>query len=302
MMDKGGRMKGETRRQWMKNAINFIRHPSFRALRLGTLPLVIVVLLAFTWYAYMNWLPRPPSKPDATWVRILASGDFRIGLDPSFPPFESDDAKGNPRGLDIALADAMAAEWSAANGVKVRVDYVYSGYDGLYDALRAGQFDAIISALPYDSRKTEDVAFSHSYYNGGPVIVVRESDSATRTYYDLQGKSIGVELGSTGDMFARRWQRRLKYDLHTYDTPSDSLSALRSAQVDAVFTDLIAFNDFAQNAGGVKTVGDPLANELIVIAVPKNTPTVLAQINAVIDTMKADGRMEQLYSEWLVSK
>jgi ABC-type amino acid transport substrate-binding protein len=301
-MNEDGRMTSETKEQWVQKAINFIRHPSSRALRLGTLPLVVLALLLLAWYAYLNWFPKSPPKPDATWVRMLETGEFRVGLDPSFPPFESDDAKGNLRGLDVALANAMAAEWSAANGAHVRVEYVYSGYDGLYDALRAGQFDAIISALPYDPRKTQDVAFSHSYYNGGPLIVVRETDVRTKTYSDLQGESIGVELGSSGDMFARRWQRRLKYDLHTYNTPSDALAALRAAQVDAVFTDLIAFNDFARNAGGIKTVGDPLANELIVIAVPKTTPTVLAQINAAIDTMKVDGRMAQLYSEWLVSK
>jgi polar amino acid transport system substrate-binding protein len=203
-------------------------------------------------------------------------------------------------GLDIALANELVREWSAANDTPIRVEYVYTGFDGLYDALKAGQFDAIISALPYDPKKTEDVGFSHSYFNGGPLIVIRESDTATKTYYDLAGKNIGVELGSTGDSFARRWQRRLKYAVHWYNTPADALRALRQGEVDGVFTDLIAFNDFARVNGGVKTVGDLLVNELIVIAVRKDTPTLLGQINAVIDAMKHDGRMDQLWEQWLV--
>ena len=75
---------------------------------------------------------------------------------------------------------------------------------------------------------------------------------------------------------------------------------LRLGQVDAVFTDQIAFNDFLRAEGGVKTVGAPLVNELIVVAVRKDTPTLLAQINAVIAAMKQDGRMDKLYAEWLV--
>jgi polar amino acid transport system substrate-binding protein len=282
---------------------SFIFHPS--SFRLGTLPIATIALAALILFAFVTWFPKPPPKPDATWARIAETGAWRVGIDPSFPPFESDDAKGNLSGLDIALADEIAREWSRANETPIHVEYVYSGFDGLYDALKARQFDAIISALPYDPKKTEDAAFSHAYFNGGPHIVVRESDTTTKTYYNLMGKSIGVELGSTGDAFARRWQRRLKFDLQTYNTPADALRALRAGQVDAVFIDLVAFNDFAHPStssgdGGVKQVGDALVNEFLVIAVRKDTPTLLAQINAVIDAMKSDGRMERLYAEWLV--
>jgi polar amino acid transport system substrate-binding protein len=269
--------------------------------RVGTLPLAILAVAALAVYAFIAWFPKPPPKPDATWVRVLETGALRVGIDPSFPPFESDDATGNLYGLDIALASELVRAWSSANATPIHVEYVYSGFDGLYDALKAKQFDAIISALPYDPKKTEDASFSHAYFNGGPHIIVHESDGATKTYYDLMGKSIGVELGSTGDAFARRWQRRLKFDLQTFNTPVDALRALRGGQVDAVFTDLVAFTDFARAEGGIKQVGDPLVSELVVIAVRRDAPTLLGQINAVIDAMKRDGRMEQLYAEWLVA-
>ncbi len=266
---------------------------------IGTLPLVIVALGVCAWLAFVLWFPKPPPKPDATWLRILETGVFRVGIDPSFPPFESDDAQGNLYGLDIALANELVRAWSLNSETPIRVEFVYTGFDGLYDALKTRQFDAIISALPYDPKKTEDVLFSHSYFNAGPHLIVRAEDTTTKTYYDVMGKAVGVELGSTGDAFARRWQRRLKIDLRTYHTPADALRALRRGEVDAVFTDLIAFNDFARREGGVKPVGSALVNEFIVIAVRKDAPTLLGQINAVIDAMKQDGRLEQLYAEWL---
>lgn len=266
--------------------------------RVGTCPLVLVTLFACAWLAFV-WFPQPPPQPDATWLRIVETGVFRVGIDPSFPPFGSDDAHGNLYGLDIALANELVREWSRANNTPIRVEYVYTGFDGLYDALKTRQFDAILSALPYDPKKTEDVLFSHSYFNAGPHIIVRADDTTTKTYFDLMGKAIGVELGSTGDAFARRWQRRLKLELRTYPTPSDALRALRLGQVDAVYTDLIAFNDFARREGGIKPVGNALVNEFLVIAVRKDAPTLLGQINAVIKALKSDGRLEQLYAEWL---
>jgi len=115
----------------------------------------------------------------------------------------------------------------------------------------------------------------------------------------LMNKRIGVELGSSGDAFARHWQRRLKYDLQEYDTPIAALEALHLGQVDGVFTDIIAYNDFERSIGGVKYIGKPLVNDQMVIAVRKDTPTLLQQINAVIDAMNGDGRMEQLQKEML---
>jgi polar amino acid transport system substrate-binding protein len=200
--------------------------------------------------------------------------------------------------LDIALVNEMTRVWAEQNGTPIRIEYVYTGYDGLYDALKTGQFDAILSALPYDPRKTQDVAFSHSYFNGGPLIVVRADDAGAKSWFDVAGKRIGVELGSSGDSFARRWQRPLRYDVRESNTPAEVLRALRSGGVDAAFVEPIAYLDFLKSDGGVKATGDPLSNDLIVLAVRRDTPSLGAQINAVIDAMKADGRMDQLYAQW----
>jgi ABC-type amino acid transport substrate-binding protein len=286
----------------LPNEKDKVRRPSakglFLSFRFGTLPVAILALMLLALYASANWLPKPPPKPDSTWTRILDQRTFRVGIDPSFPPFESDDGKGNLSGLDIALVSEISRDWSHENGVDIQVEYVYNGYDGLYDALIAGQFDAILSALPYDPKKTQDVSFTHSYFNGGPFIVVRDDDTTTKSWYDLAHQGVGVELGSSGDSFARRWEKRLSYDLHEFNTPPDALQALRAGNLKAVFTDEIAFDAFAKSEGGIKLVGAPLANELTVMAVRRDTPTLLQQINAVIDAMKRDGRMEQLYAEW----
>ncbi|MBI3914768.1 MAG: amino acid ABC transporter substrate-binding protein [Chloroflexi bacterium] len=264
----------------------------------GSLILAVVFCAAFVYSLYFLFAPKPPPKPDAVWTRIVSDGVFRVGIDPSFPPFEYENGKGNVIGFDAALANEIVGQWSHENETPIRVEYVYSGYDGLYDALKAGEFDAILSALPYDARKTEDVRFSHAYFNGGPLIVARIGDESIKTYFDLAKRRVGVELGSSGDAFARRWQRRLQYDVRFYHSPAEALRALTRGEVDGVFTDFIAQSDFAKREGGIRIASAPLVDELFVIAVRKETPTLFAQINAVIDAMKKDGRMGKMQREW----
>lgn len=263
-----------------------------RLSRIGTLPSALLALLIVVYVAYVLFFPVP-TKPDATWTRIQKEGVLRIGIDPSFPPFEADDGKGNLSGFDIALASALAQKWN------VRVQYVYTGFDGLYDALVGSQFDIILSALPYNPQKTEDVSFSHSYFNGGPVLVVRGEDNQTKSVFDLAQRGVAVELGTSGDAIARKWQRRLKLDLQEFDTTNQALRAVGRGEVAAALVDPISFYDLQRTGNtNLKVVGKTLADELYVIAVRKDSPTLLKEVNSVIDGMKRDGSLDELQAKW----
>ena len=120
--------------------------------------------------------------------RVQEAGVLRVGLDPSWPPFESVDERGEVVGLDVDLARAIGYR------LGVEVALVPSGWEGLYGALFAGQFDAIISALPYDPWRTREAAYSISYFNAGPVIV---TGGAIERPGDLAGRTVHVEYGSS---------------------------------------------------------------------------------------------------------
>ena len=77
--------------------------------------------------------------------RILADGVIRVGLDPTFPPFENGD--GGLHGIDVDLANAIGRE------LGVEVEFVLFGYDGLYDALLIERCDILLSALIVDETK-----------------------------------------------------------------------------------------------------------------------------------------------------
>jgi ABC-type amino acid transport substrate-binding protein len=77
---------------------------------------------------------------------------------------------------------------------------------------------------------------------------------------------------------------------------------LQAGTVDAAIVDPIAFYDWqrAEADSGAKTwriVGKPLADESYIIAVRRDSPTLLQQINARLDTLRRDGTLERMQRE-----
>lgn len=265
-------------------------------IRPGSLPLILLVFVLLLLFVFLFLPSGTPPKPDDTWTRIQNERVLRIGIDPSSPPFIVDDGTGKLSGFDVALANELANTWG------VNIQFVYMGYDGLYDGLNANQFDMILSALPYNPNKTQDVFFSHAYFNGGPVLIVRGEDAATTGLENLRGATIAVELGANGDAVARKWQKRYNLNLRQYNTAFDALRALQKNEANAAIVDPITFIDFqrAEADTGVlnwRVVGKPLADENYVIAVRRDSPTLLREINAVIVTLRQMGTLEKMQKE-----
>jgi len=256
----------------------------------------LVVILALAAIALAAWflLARFGGEEDETWARIQREGLMRVGMDASWPPFEYiDELTGQIVGLDVDLARAIGQR------LGVEVEFVNVGFDSLYDALYVGRFDAIVSALPYDPLLYGDVAYSISYFNAGQVLVVRADETEISETNDLSGKRLGVELASEGDVVGRRLQKKIEgLSLENYMAPQDVLWALKEGEVEAAVVDAVSAYQFIADEGGVQVVGDPLTDELYVIAVQLDSPLLLKAINEALVEMREDGRLERLQEGW----
>lgn len=234
-------------------------------------------------------------KQDASLSQVQRAGVLRIGIDPSWPPFESEDpATGELIGFDVDLARAI--------GVKlgVQVSFVYSGWEGLYGALAAGQFDAILSALPYDEWRTQEVAYSLSYFNAGPVIVVPADQAGVNRERDLAGRAVHVELGSEGDVQARRLRRKVDLgEIVTHTGAQEALAALHDDPDGVAIVDAVSARLFIREQGGLRVVGEPLYDELYVVAVSAQAQSLRQAIDAALIEMRDSGELAALLERWL---
>jgi polar amino acid transport system substrate-binding protein len=256
--------------------------------------LAFVVALATTMGTMVACL-RLGGKEDRSLERVRQAGVLRIGLDASYPPFEEIDGEtGEIRGLDVDLARELGRR------LDVEVEIINSGWDGLYDALEADRFDVVISGLVYDPWQTDRVAYSISYFNAGQVLVVREDEQSITRVGDLKGRTLGVEVGSEGDVQGHELRKRLRdLTLSPYPAPAEVLSAVRQGEVDAALVDAISARQFIRAEGGVRIVGEPVSDDLYVVAVRLEDQALLKAINAALVEMRDDGTLSHLMDKWL---
>lgn len=229
-----------------------------------------------------------------TWDRIQARGLVRIGMDASYPPFGWVDAEGRFHGLDVDLAQALADRWG------VEIELVNIHFDGLYDALYTDRVDLLLSALPFDIMLTQNVLYSQPYFAAGQMLLVAHG-SEIASVNDLKGLTVAVELGTTAHHLARTLDRDRGLGLQVVPLREldQAAQAVVAGEADATLADRVsAYRLMA--AHPLRTVGEPLTHDPLVIAVRLESPRLLAEINAAIEQWLADGTMDGLIHRWLV--
>jgi ABC-type amino acid transport substrate-binding protein len=260
-----------------------------RNLRLIGGGLVVVALIAVAAVLWLAPGTLPFLRIDTTWRTMQANGVWRVGMDPSFPPFETLDDAGQIVGFDVALADAIAAPWG------VQVELVPIGFDSLLDALQAGKVDSVLSALPYDERLTKDVAYSAPYFEAGIFLAVRTDSTITETTALANG-TIGVEWGSMGDMVGRRLQKATpSLQLKPFDTPTAAITALVDERaVDAILIDHVTLRIAQVQGAPLRTIGPVLESNPFVIAMPVRAHELQAAVAERLLALQKQGAIVDL--------
>lgn len=235
----------------------------------------------------------PFLRRDGTWQTMQQRGTWRVGLDPSFPPFEMLDAEGKPIGFDVALAEALAETWG------LRAEIVAVGFDSLPDALKAGKIDSIVSAYPFDERLTQDFLFSTPYFDAGLRIAV-PAGSKIQTLTDLSGKRVGVEWGSIGDMIGRRLQREgMEMTVTPFETPDELIQAIvEDRRLDAILVDNVSLRQAQATGFSLVAVDKPLESVPYVIVMPRRAAELQQHVAASLQLLASRGDRAALEEEW----
>lgn len=232
-------------------------------------------------------------QSDDSWERIQETGLLRVGLDPTYPPFEVDNGS-ELVGLDVDLARALTAD------LGLQVQFIYFGYDGLYDALATGQVDVLISALVVAPERTRDFAYSQSYFNAGQFLFVAADETEIREIADMAGRTLAVELGAQGHVEAISWQRSLPgLTIQPHNTPDEALTAVLDHQADAALMDAINGRLFQMNNPGLHRLSQPVTVEPYAIVTRADHQELLQQINQSLLALEQTGQLNEIVMAWL---
>jgi len=213
-----------------------------------------------------------------------------VGTNAEYPPFEFVDDNGEIQGFDIDLMNAIA------KAAGFEPEFVNTRWDGIFVALASGEFDAVISAATITDERKQTVDFSDPYFNAGQVLAVKRG-SDIKSVDDLAGKKVGVQLGTTGDIWA---SDNTDAEVVRYDEITLAMQALANGDVDAVINDAPTTADMikANPEWNIEIVDGPFTEEYYGIAVRKDAPAVLEAINKGLAAVKESGEYDEIYNKW----
>lgn len=216
-----------------------------------------------------------------------------VGTNAEFPPFEYIGDSGEPEGFDIALINAIADKI----GMEVQIENLE--FASLVGAIGT-KIDVAIAGMTIDEERLESVDFSNPYYEALQyVIVPAGSDIATAA--DLEGKTIGVQLGTTGDFIVQ--DEIADATPAQFNKPVDAVNDLLNGRVDCVILDKNPAQVFADQYPDELVALDGtqfgFAMEYYAIALPKGDTELADQINGALKEVIEDGTFDELVQTYI---
>jgi polar amino acid transport system substrate-binding protein len=191
-------------------------------------------------------------------------------------------------GFEVDLADALAQRL----GRKSR--FVQNQWDGLVPGLERGEYEAVINGLEITAERAEKINFSNPYFYSTLTITRRVDDARVERAEDLRGLRVGV-LKVT---FAERYVQNLgNVMIRSYDGQVQPFIDLALGRVDAVVMDTPIALYYATGPQ-VKNIEIPSALMSFGVGMRKSDLTLLQEVNTALDSMKRDGTLRKIYTDW----
>ena len=221
-----------------------------------------------------------------------ATTKVKVATDATWPPFETvDEATKKIVGFDIDLMDAIAKK------AGFEVEYENVPFDTLLAGLSTCQYQVGISATTITEERSKSMLFSDPYMNAGQVVVINKSETGVKSKDDLAGKRVSAQLGTTGEMEAKKIA---KVVYKPYDTLDLAMLDLANGQIDAVIADYptaVAF--VAANSEKLATVGTVFTDENYGVIFCKTNTDLQAKVNTALKALIAEGKIKEFEQKWL---
>lgn len=251
--------------------------------------ILVLGLLISSAMVYIN--PTAHAEQDQTWEKIKERGELRVGLSADYAPMEFEhtvNGKTEYAGVDIDLAKKIAKD----NNLKLKI--VNMSFDSLLGALKTGKIDIIISGMTSTPERKKQVDFSDSYMMTKNIMLVKKDKVNEYKYIkDFNNKKVGAQKGTEQEKIAQTEIENAS--ITSLSRLPDVILALKSGKVEgAVVEKPVAEAYLKQNPKlGISNVKFNEEEKDTVIAVPKDSPKLLSQINKTIKEVKDKGLIDK---------
>jgi len=213
-----------------------------------------------------------------------------------YPYIQKDPATGQWVGYDADLATMFAAR------IGVKVQWVDVSWANIVPALLAQKCDAVWSAPFVTPERAKVVDFTNTVHDAGLLVVVRKGDTRFSSYADLNSPAVTfVELPDVSEKSARANFPKANVKIIQSDNVNAPALEVAAGRADANVADALLAYDLVQKNAGVQIVkGAILDRSDEAYMVRKDSPDLLAAVNAFLADMAKNGTLKQLAAKYHV--
>ena len=168
-------------------------------------------------------------------------------------------------------------------------------FDSVILEVTSGKADVGIAGISATDERKQSVDFSDTYTTSKQLIIVKD-DSTIASGADLEGKTLGVQTGTTGDILVSDIKDAT---VERYAKGMDAVQALSQGKIDAVVIDSEVAKKFVEETSGLKTLDEAYAEEEYAIAIKKGNTALIDAVNKALSELKADGTVDSIIAKYI---
>ncbi len=221
-------------------------------------------------------------------VSASSGGKLIMATNAEFPPYEFYEGE-DIVGIDAEIAQAIADEM----GMELQIEDM--AFDAIITAVTSGKADFGAAGMTVTEDRLKSVNFSDTYTKSAQVIIVKK-DSPISTPDDLIGKKIGVQLGTTGDLYSADIEDAT---IERYNKGFEAVQSLLSDKIDAVIIDQEPAAVFVSQNKGLKLTDEEFTTEEYALAIAKDNKELLENVNKALANLKDSGKLDEIKAKYI---
>ena len=224
-------------------------------------------------------------------VHAARADELVVGANVGNVPWEFQDENGDVVGFEIDLVEAVAAEL----GHTVTIENI--PFNGLFSAVQSGRIDVAVSSITITDERLESVSFAQPYYDSDQSLTAR-ADASVDSLDDLAGKVVGVDTGSTGDMWTTEHASEHGIgDIRRYEGLAPAMLDLQAGRIDGYVSDIPALLYYTKDKPELAVVQRIETGEKYSMMFAKDAE-LAGEANAALTTLKENGTLAELHEKW----
>lgn len=224
-------------------------------------------------------------------AKVSEKGEIRMAMSGQYPPFNFVDENNKLTGFDVEMGSEIAKR------IGVKGKPLSTAWDGIIAGLLANKYELICGSMAITEERLKSIDFTEPYYRSGAQLFVKKGSSVA-SVKDLDGKKVGVTLGTTYEKWVR--ENIANADVRTYKGVPDMILEISTGRIDGFITDkIVGALAIKKNGAPIALAGDLLYEEKMGIALRQNNPELKAAMNTALADMKKDGTYEAISMKWL---